>query len=185
MTTDVAEQQWSRTLRRRGSIITALFALLWVLLALGALPTGAVVAVSAVAVLITAAVLFLALRPAAGRLVERPRNQPEGWLRRVGQVNGAEVAGIIVTVVVAGRLGAPQWIAPVVCLIVGLHFFPLAGLFDEPVYRWTGAGLCVAGVAGLLLLALGAAAAPLVVGLLAAATLWGTSVRLSLTTARP
>lgn len=182
MTPDVAEQQWSRTLRRRGSIVTALFALLWVLLALGALPPGAVVAVVVVAVLITVAALYLALRPAAGRMVERTRNQPEGWLHRVGLVNGAEVAGIIAVVVVAQLLGRPLWIPAAVCLIVGLHFFPLARLFDEPVYRLTGAGLCVAGVAGMVLLALDVAAAPLVVGLLAAATLWGTSVRLSLTT---
>ncbi|HET7414552.1 MAG TPA: hypothetical protein VFI97_02505 [Arthrobacter sp.] len=67
-------------------------------------------------------------------------------------------------------------------MIVGLHFFPLARLFDQPQYLWTAAGGCAAGIAGLLVLLAGDGleASRAVVGLGAAATLWLTAVRLTL-----
>lgn len=83
-----------------------------------------------------------------------------------------------------------ELVPPVVCLIVGLHFFPLARLFDQPQHTWTATGLCLAAGAGLVILAVGAGpeASRVVIGLVAAGTLWVTSARLALrhrvTTAR-
>ena len=72
-------------------------------------------------------------------------------------------------------------IPPVVCLIVGAHFFPLARLFDQPQYWWTGASLSIVAAAGFITLAAGAGAevSRVVVGLGAAITLWGTSLHVA------
>ena len=76
----------------------------------------------------------------------------------------------------AAVLDHPEAIPPLVALIVAAHFLPLARLFDQPEYRWTAAGLGVAGVAGLItLFAGGPESARAITGLMAAATLWATS----------
>lgn len=155
----------SRTLRRR---VRPVRAAAW--------------AVRGVAVVVSVALMVVANRPGGGGSPERARRQPEGWYRRVGQVNLFQFVVIAAIVVVCLLTDVPQLVAPLVCLVVGLHFFPLTGLFDQPEYRATAIGLCVAAVLALLVLAVGpgAEAARLVVGTLAALTLWGTAVRLSL-----
>ena len=44
-----------------------------------------------------------------------------------------------------GRSGHGEWIPVAIALIVGLHFLPLARIFQAPVYYWTG-GASVLGV---------------------------------------
>jgi hypothetical protein len=68
-------------------------------------------------------------------------------------------------------------IPAVICLIVGAHFFPLAHVFDQPQFGWTGTALCLVGAVGLVLVpAVGGEAARAVVGLSAAVTLWVASL---------
>jgi hypothetical protein len=69
----------------------------------------------------------------------------------------------------------------VVGLVVGVHFVPLARLFDQPEYRVTAAGLVGGGVLGLAALALGAGpeTSRVLVGSVAAVTLWATSLWLA------
>jgi hypothetical protein len=45
----------------------------------------------------------------------------------------------------------PKAISPAIAIIVGLHFFPLAGLFGASLYYATGTLGCVIGVVGLLI----------------------------------
>ncbi|WP_219417445.1 DUF7010 family protein [Pseudonocardia nigra] len=84
--------------------------------------------------------------------------------------------------VVVVALRRPELAPPVVALIVGLHFFPLARLFDQPQYTWTAVGLCVAAVAGLVVLVTGPSpeVSRLAVGLGAAGTLLATAWHLAL-----
>jgi len=183
MTVEATEVVWSRTLRRRGALVLAPFALLWSLVAVSGLPAGSLWAARLTSALITVAVLALLVPvPAGAGAQERRRDQPDGWRKRVGLVNLAEFATIVLAVMVLAATGAPQLVPPTVALVVGLHFVPLARLFDQPEYRQTATGLLVGAVAGFAVLALGPSqeASRIVVGVFAAGTLWATSVRLSL-----
>jgi hypothetical protein len=77
-------------------------------------------------------------------------------------------------------LGQAPLIPAVVCAIVGVHFFPLARIFDERIYTWTGVLLCAVSVGGIVALAaVDGQASRAVVGLGAAAMLCASSLRLS------
>src|SRR5699024_12520005 len=71
---------------------------------------------------------------------------------------------------------------PVVCLIVGLHFLPLARLYDQPQYRWTAGLLILAAVIGLGAVLWGAEAETVLggVGFAAAMTLWASAVHVAI-----
>jgi hypothetical protein len=183
VTVEATEVDWSRTLRRRGALVLAPFALLWALVAISGLPAGSLWAARVVASVITVAALFLlVLTPSGAGARERVRHQPDGWHKRVGVVNLAEFAAIVLTVVIFAATGVPELVPPIVCLIVGLHFVPLARLFDQPEYRGTAIGLGLGAFAGLAVLALGPSqeVSRIVVGAFAACTLWATSARLSM-----
>ncbi|GAB3530594.1 hypothetical protein [Arthrobacter monumenti] len=182
ITVDTAAQEQSRIMRRRGAVILAMFAVLWAAVGASGLTTGPAGVVRIAAIVPSAAIVLLAHRPGSAEMPERKRYQPQGWYRHVGIVNLVQAAAIAVTVLGFIAADVPQLVPPVVCLIVGLHFLPLARLFDQPQYRWTGVGLLGASVAGLLILAggPGAEASRIVVGFAAASTLWATSFRLAM-----
>lgn len=180
-TSDAGDYQRSRALRRRGALILALFAGLWAAVGASGLPPDLAAGARIAGAAISGTVILVAFRPGEAP-AERRRHQPVGWYRRVGLVNLVQAGAIAVVVLGFIASGVPQLVPPVVCVIVGLHFFPLARLFDQPQYVWTAAGACAAGVAGLLALMLGAGleTSRMLVGLGAAATLWLTAVRLAL-----
>ncbi|GAB3171277.1 hypothetical protein GCM10027162_12310 [Streptomyces incanus] len=68
-------------------------------------------------------------------------------MRRFGWINIAQWAAIAATVVVCVACGVPSWIPVLVVIIVGVHFLPLATLFQQSEYRVTAAVLIAAGVA--------------------------------------
>jgi hypothetical protein len=65
---------------------------------------------------------------------------------RFGFIVAAEFVGLAVAAWVAATAGKPQVIAVIVCLGVGIHFFPLRRLFAVPLYDRTGAALCLIAV---------------------------------------
>jgi hypothetical protein len=65
-----------------------------------------------------------------------------------GLIFGAELAAIVLAVVVLNARHYPNHILCAIALIVGVHFFPLAPLFKLPVYYATGLLGCAIGVAG-------------------------------------
>ncbi|MGW0228475.1 hypothetical protein ACWDWO_09200 [Actinopolymorpha singaporensis] len=81
---------------------------------------------------------------------------------------------------VLGRTGRPEVIAPVVCLGVGIHFFPLRRLFAVPLYDATGLALCAIAVATAIAAPLSGNAAlwTLLPGVGAAITLYATGALL-------
>jgi hypothetical protein len=68
--------------------------------------------------------------------------------RHFYRIFGAELAAIVLAVVVLNARHYPNHILCAIALIVGLHFFPLASLFKLPVYYATGLLGCAIGVAG-------------------------------------
>ncbi len=174
----------TRQLRRRGTVVLSVFALIWAFA--GASGTGSAtdavpVTVEVAAVLLTAAAIHLGHRRDAApspRTVHLPAN----WARGVGIVNAAEVAAVAAVIAAAAGTGHPRVIPAAVALVVGLHFFPLARLYDQRRYRWTGALLSAVAAAGLALTATGLSdeTLRLVVGLGCALVLWATAYHLAL-----
>jgi hypothetical protein len=71
--------------------------------------------------------------------------------RHFGWITAMEGGAILLAIVLLNALHRPQFIAPVIAIIVGLHFFPLASVFGAPLYYATGALGCAIGITGLLI----------------------------------
>lgn len=177
MTTQAASQQLSQDLRRRGALILGLFALVWAAAGTSGLTTsfGVLVAITIAALLLTGTAVVLAFRFGGGDSVGRTRSLPATWLRDVGRINITQFLAIAATVVILGRVGVPAFIPVVICLVVGLHFLPLARCFGQPQYLWLGGLLIAVAVSGFVALGFGATMEPVraLVGFGAAAVLWG------------
>ncbi|WP_121721135.1 hypothetical protein [Streptomyces sp. E2N171] len=173
----------TRQLRRRGTVVLSVFALAWAFA--GASGTGPAtdvvpVAVEAAALVITAVVLYLGLRKDA-RPSPRTVDLPPNWARGVGMVNGAELLAVVAVIATANASGRPAYVPVGIALVVGLHFFPLARLYDQWQYRWTGALMTAVAVVGAVLALAGPSAGTVraVVGLACAAVLWGSACHLA------
>ena len=71
--------------------------------------------------------------------------------RRFGVIVAAEFIGLAIIAWIPGVTGHPQLIPAIVCLGVGIHFFPLRRLFAVPIYDRTGTALCVIALATVVL----------------------------------
>ncbi|MFF6790069.1 DUF7010 family protein [Streptomyces filamentosus] len=180
MTTDAEDAEClalTRTLRRRGVVVLSVFGMVWALAGGSGLPSPGLAVAGVLGALLTAGTLVAGRRRTAGE-VTRPVRLPERWNRGVGVVNAAEAAAIVGVVAGANASGHPEWIPVGICLAVGLHFFPLARLYDQRQYGWAAAALTALAAIGGGLLAggLSAEAVRAVVGLPAALALWGTAL---------
>jgi len=61
---------------------------------------------------------------------------------------GIELAGIFLAVVVLRLIHYPDYILSGIALIVGVHFFPLAALFKQPLFYGTALAGCAIGLVG-------------------------------------
>jgi hypothetical protein len=68
----------------------------------------------------------------------------------VGMVAFEVVAGGIAAAVLI-RKGLPELVAPVIMVVVGVHFIPMTGVFQQPVLAVIGAWCIVVGIAAFLL----------------------------------
>lgn len=152
--TGVDTAGWGTRQGRRGGAVAvavlAWFALAWTGWGLSAgVPTAVevpvvIAAASASTALIAASVLTYrraaslpgGSRAARGRVVRR----------RFGLVVAAEFLGLAVIARLLTATHHAQLTPAVICLGVGVHFFPLARLFAAPIYHRTGAALCLVAV---------------------------------------
>ncbi|PZS16567.1 MAG: hypothetical protein DLM57_10085 [Pseudonocardiales bacterium] len=168
--------------RRRGVLILAGFAIIWAMAGSTGVsdPTsGRALFAAAVALAVVAAVPALRSRwlPAASR----QRRLAEDWQRRYARVGVAEAAGIGVAVAICLGAGAPNATPDAICLVVGVHFLPLAPIFDQPQYRLTAVGLVAVAAAGLVAITTAdAATAIAIVGFGAAAVLCATALHVAM-----
>lgn len=100
--------------------------------------------------------------------------------RLFGIIFGIEGGLIALCSMLLASRGLGFWIPIAIAIIVGVHFLPLAHVFEVPLYYWTGA-LSVLGVLGCLLIR-DVSARLLWVGLVMAAVLWLSVVLLLLKT---
>lgn len=174
----------TRVLRRRGVLVLSVFALLWA--AAAASGTGSATDVvplcmEVAALLLTAAAIHLGYRKGA---TPSPRtvNLPAHWARGVGIVNTVELLAVFAVIAASNAAGRPEVVPAGIALVVGLHFFPLARLYDQWQYRWTASLLTAVAVTGFVLVAAGLASETVrvVVGLGSALVLWASSYHLAL-----
>ena len=94
--------------------------------------------------------------------------------RRFLGIFAAEIIVINIAARVLDTHHAVPFLLPIIAVVVGLHFYPLAPLFRAPHYRVTATVMTLAGVAGVLALASSrpADATNAFVGAICAATLW-------------
>jgi hypothetical protein len=127
-----------------GAAILTLFGSVWCFLALASwtarpswsIPAGAVVVIALLALCV---VRLVALRniPSIDDPVAAAKGKRAGMF--FGIIFGAEGGLIALCSVLLARAGLDIWIPLAAAVIVGLHFIPLARLFEVPLYYWTGA----------------------------------------------
>jgi len=145
---------WGTRQGRRGGAVAvavlAWFALAWTGWGLSAgVPTAVEVSVviaaaSASAALIAASVLTYRRAASLPGGTQAARGRVVG--RRFGLVVAAEFVGLAVVARLLTATHHAQLTPAVICLGVGVHFFPLARLFAAPIYHRTGAALCLVAV---------------------------------------
>ncbi len=168
-----------------GAAILALFGGFWCIAALvfwPARPAWGIPAASA-ATFALLVVCVLRLR-ASGKLPDSHDPAAAAKGKRAGILFGI-IFGIEGGLIALGSVllvgsGHGDWIPVVAGLIVGVHFLPLAYIFEVPLYYWTGA-LTIFGILGCLFIH---AAGPrlLCVGLVMAGVLWLTVLLLLMQT---
>jgi hypothetical protein len=166
-----------------GAAILTVFGSAWCIVALAlwpahpvwSIPAGSVVTIVLLALCI---MRVRALRniPSIHDPVATAKGKRAGML--FGIIFGAESGLIWLCAMLLARLGLSIWIPIAVAVIVGLHFIPLAWVFEVPLYYWTGV-LSVLGMAGCSLIR-DPGTRLLWAGLVMAAVLWLTAVWLLL-----
>jgi hypothetical protein len=130
-----------------GAMIMSMFAAVWWAVGIGASGHGSV-PMYAIPVLVTVAIIAAASR----RRADTTPVSPEEHARRgrlFGVASGVEGLLIFVAVNVLANLKKLDFAAPVIAMIVGLHFVPLARGLPARSYYVTSALLVALGVAGL------------------------------------
>ncbi|MGX1562370.1 DUF7010 family protein [Streptomyces sp. NPDC055506] len=173
----------TRALRRRGTVVLSVFALVWAVAAAsgtGSATDIAPLGIEAAAALVTAVALYLAYRKAAAPS-PRTVNLPSNWARGVGIVNTIELVAVFAVIAASNASGRPEVIPAGIALIVGLHFFPLARLYDQWQYRWTATLLTAVAIVGFVLVAAGLTSETvrIAVGLGSAVVLWASAYHLA------
>lgn len=138
--------------RATGALIMAGFGAIWMISGVNALrlfrwETWLVIAVLTGLLCLMARQRLQRARQIASTGVAVPESQSmQDRRRRFGRVMAFEWVPILLTVVVLGCIGHPELIMPAIAVIVGVHFIPLAKLFDVPLYYWTGGSLVLIAV---------------------------------------
>lgn len=136
-----------------GVMFMAFFGTVWAAVGIGGLQGWGSVWLLILAVLIGAALFVSGITLIRGsRSLSNETNNRNS--KRVGMwfniVFAAEFVLIFIAAIVCGSVGHFEWFFPIMAIIVGTHFFPLAYLFQVRIYYVTGTLLCLLGIAILL-----------------------------------
>jgi hypothetical protein len=173
--------------RAAGAGILTVFGLAWTNCGISAgFPAGVTAAVLSMAMLIA-----LGLVAGAVRLHRRAAFARTHWEEndaahgpavplRFGIIVALEFVGIFILARILTATGHGQAIPAAIAIVVGVHFFPLARMFNLRLYHVTGAALCAVGLVTLLLASLTGSSAlwTMLPGLGSALTLFATGALL-------
>jgi len=139
----------------RGSLITAVFGLIFVLANAGSLPAPVAALLQGIAFAVFVAILLTLHRRSARQSAQlRPTGSAFGrsyWVVVAGEA-GAIVVGLVA---LSGPLNAPQAAVAWISLVAGIHFLALAVVWKQPFFHALGAAIATCGAVGLLLAATG------------------------------
>jgi len=85
--------------------------------------------------------VYKANSPALKAIRQTPESRRKSRLFNL--INALQWSVIILVALVLSKTGNTRWILPAVIFIVGLHFLPLAGLFEYRPHYLTGAALII------------------------------------------
>ncbi|WP_433126417.1 hypothetical protein ACQPWW_27045 [Micromonospora sp. CA-240977] len=173
------------TANRRQAGLTALylgvFAMVWFSVPAAEQPLRALLVVGSIVALLTA--VLGGVLAARLRGVGSPRDRAADRPYLLIVVAEFAAAGLGAAVLVAADW--TEYVPVLVCLVVGLHFFPLAPLLRDPLLRPLGGALCLVAAAGLVTGLASAVSAGLVVGVGAGVLLLGYAVQALVRAHRP
>jgi MFS family permease len=129
-----------------GAIIMGVFAAIWWLVGVRASGHGSPLTYG-IALLVTGMIVVAAWR-GRHRFEQASPEEDARRGRLVGIASGGEGLAIFLAMIVLGNLGLSDYAAPVIAIIVGLHFVPLARWLPARLYYGTSALLIVLGVCG-------------------------------------
>lgn len=161
------------TPEKLGSLIGAVFGLIFVLVNTASVPTALAVLLRVLGVVAFVAVLAAVRRPGP---FKGTRPAGGGFGRGYWLVVAAEVLAIAIGLaLVNGPLATPQAAVAWISFVVGGHFFALAVIWKQSLFHWLGAALLLCGALGLVLAATGSGTSTidLVGGVLPGAILLG------------
>lgn len=69
--------------------------------------------------------------------------QKQKRARRFYIVNAVQWGALLVIINVLNNVGLSAWVTPTAILVIGLHFFPLAAIFENPGHTLMGAVICL------------------------------------------
>jgi hypothetical protein len=168
-----------------GAAILTLFAAFWSIVPLAnwaarpswTVPAAVVVTITLLAISATRILATRGIKSLDDPIAAAQGKRAGMWF---GIIFGLEGLLIALCSIMLAHEHLELWIPLAIALIVGLHFIPLARVFDVPLYYGTGA-LCVLGVFACTLIG-DAGLRVLYTGLTMAAVLWGSVVLILLQT---
>ena len=132
---------------RIGAVVLNIFATIWWIV--GAVTLNWSPALSIGVPVVILLYLFLIQKKSGTMLV----NQSEQESRRIGRLvsiaSSIEGIAIFITVNILANLGKSELLLPIIAIIVGLHFLPLARWIPSTVYYYTAVVLILLGTIGL------------------------------------
>lgn len=101
--------------------------------------------------LIGAISLFSKSRNMSNTVAPKERKHWNKTNQKFGLIFGLEGLAILIASVICNSINHFEVFFPIMAIIVGIHFFPLAHLFRENFYYGTGIVLCILGIISLFL----------------------------------
>ena len=126
-----------------GAIIVTLFGAAWIGVAVHEMPASLIICALLPALLLVAWGVNVVRAANRLRASEPPLNPAEATAesvvgKRFAWIFGAEGVAILIAVNVLANIGKSAFLLPTIGVIVGLHFLPLAKLFQYRLYFWLG-----------------------------------------------
>ncbi|MDB5159115.1 MAG: hypothetical protein JWR50_3822 [Mucilaginibacter sp.] len=139
-----------------GLLLMAFFTTMWAGIASGSLPDmekGIEIGFFGVLVIgfITAAIYFFSVAkrfPKISTEADKARGKREGkWF---GIIFGAEGLGIFLGINIVVNMGHPDLTIPVIALVVGLHFYPMAKIFKRTIDYYVATWSTIIAICGIV-----------------------------------
>ncbi len=131
------------------SIVLSFFAVIWWIAGLQHSDWSPIVTIGIPITVL--AFLFITGNKRSKITLERSKQENRRIRRIVGMASGIEVILIIIAINILMKVGKTELILPIIAIIVGLHFFPLAYWKPQKLYYYTGLVLTGTGTVGIFI----------------------------------